>query len=209
MVYIMGSNNTYRMNKTDFLAEAEEHAVRNFLRSHVAGAMSESEIDELICKGGLKTRRHLRDLTQDSLCDPFLSFLHPRPLSWAPAKILLEQIPQFLAKARRWSVQYDEDGTLSIHEETHLLEPPPDKRSDQGNAQGMIEPTGQPTPPFVSPFLSMHEVMLDIPEPVHFSPMIVTKNALDPSMSANPSGTSPTLRQKWKKKLIKSRKKIY
>ena len=48
MTYIMGSNNTYRMNKTDFLAEAEEHAVRNFLRSHVAGAMSESEIDELI-----------------------------------------------------------------------------------------------------------------------------------------------------------------
>ena len=96
-----------------------------------------SEVIKIGSGGGLKTRRHLRDLTEDSLCDPFLSFLHPRPLSWAPAKILLEQIPQFLAKARRWSVQYDEYGNLSIYEETHLLEPPPDKRLDQGNAQGM------------------------------------------------------------------------
>jgi len=55
LAYIMGSNNTYTMNKADFLAEAEEHAVRHFLRSHVAGAMSEREIDEMICKGGLKT----------------------------------------------------------------------------------------------------------------------------------------------------------
>ncbi len=151
LAYIMGSDNTDRMNKTDFLAEAEEHAVRNILRSHV----SESEIDEMICKGGLKTRRHLRDLTEDSLCDPFLSFLHPRPLPWAPAKILLEQIPHFLAQARRWSVQYDEYGNLSIHEETQLLEQPPDKRLDQGNAQGMIAPTGPHNPPLVSPFLSM------------------------------------------------------
>ena len=139
-------------------------------------------------KNSIKTRRHLRDLTADSLCDPFLSFLHPRPLSWASAKILLEQIPQFLAKARRWSVQYDEYGSISIYEETHLLEQPPDKGSDQGNAQGMIDNS-----PFVSTFVPLHDVKLELPEPVHLSPMIVTHHALGPSMSANPSGTSPTV----------------
>ena len=130
------------MNKKDFMIEAEAKAVRNFLQSHVAEAMTESEIEDLIRKGGLKTRRNLRDLTQDAPCDPFLSFMHPRPLPWAPAKILLEQIPQFLAKARLWTVQYDEYGNLSIHEETQLLEQPPDKPLDEKNAQGMIELTG-------------------------------------------------------------------
>ncbi len=56
MAYIVGRNNRDIMNKKDFLAEAEEKAVWNFLHSHVAWAMTESEIDELIRKGGLKTR---------------------------------------------------------------------------------------------------------------------------------------------------------
>ena len=132
-------------NEKAFLDGAEAQAVQDFLRRHMAEAMTSSQIETLIRHVGLKTRRDLQFLTEEDFCDPIKSCLKTEVIPAIPFRNLMHQISQFLRTAREWKVQYDEYGDPSIYEETQML-----ARSaldPQGHAQGMIEQESKPPPP--------------------------------------------------------------
>ena len=131
-------------NEKAFLAGAEAQAVQDFLRRHMAEAMTPSQIETLIRHVGLKKRRDLQFLTEEDFCDPIKSCLKTEVIPAIPVRNLMHQISQFLRTAREWKVQYDEYGDPSIYEETQML-----ARSaldPQGHAQGMIEQESNPPP---------------------------------------------------------------
>jgi hypothetical protein len=135
-------------NEKDFLDGAEAQAAQDFLRRHMAAAMTTSQIETLIRHVGVKTRRDLQYLTEEDFCDPIKSCLKTDVIPAIPARTLLHEISQFLRTARQWRVQYDEYGDPSIYEETQML-----ARSalePQGHAQGLIEQERKPPPPHLS-----------------------------------------------------------
>ena len=68
--------------------------------------MAVSQIEELIRKGGLKTRSDLRYLSQGDLCHPTTNILYPQAVPCVPAKILLEAIPQYLRTGGFYVTEY-------------------------------------------------------------------------------------------------------
>ncbi len=104
-----------------FLAGAE---VQDFLRRHMAEAMTPSQIETPIRHVGLKKRRDLQFLTEEDFCDechPIKSFLKTEVIPAIPFRNLMHKISQFLRTAREWKVQHDEYGDPSIYEETPML----------------------------------------------------------------------------------------
>ena len=61
-----------------FLAEREAQAVQEFVRRYMDDqSMTPSQIEDLIRKGGLKTRLSLKYLKEEDLCDPIKGILQP------------------------------------------------------------------------------------------------------------------------------------
>ena len=173
------------LNEKDFLAGAEAQAAQDFLRRHMAEVMTSSQIERLIRHVGVKTRRDLQYLTEEDFCDPIKSCLKTEVIPAIPVRMLMHSISQFLRTAREWKVQYDEYGDPSIYEETQML-----ARSaldPQGHAQGMIEPERKPPPPN----LSCDDLVFELP--AHVLSIQEAQTPLHTSLSANPTGTSPTV----------------
>ena len=76
-------------NEKDFLAGAEAQAAQEFLRRHMAEAMTSSQIETLIRHVGLKTRRDLQYLTEEDFCDPIKSCLKTEVIPAIPVRNLL------------------------------------------------------------------------------------------------------------------------
>ena len=185
MAYILGMNTTidFEHYQKDLEDGAEAQSIRTFLCCHLEATMSVGTIEELIRKGGLVKRAHLRYLTLDDLCDPSKGILQPQAVPRVTARSLLEHIPQFTASATMWKVKHSAQWTPPIYEDTTPVD-------HQGHAQGMIELNVDHqghAQSMIDCLLSHDDLLFD--KPVHESPMILNHDV----MRANPSGTSPNV----------------
>ena len=84
-----------------FLAEREAHAVQEVLRRYLDDqSMTPSQIEDLIRKGGLKTRLSLKYLTEGDLCDPIKGILQPDFIPRMPVRFIIKEIPEYLRTSR-------------------------------------------------------------------------------------------------------------